>query len=152
LELRLDLPDDAGEAGIVRVDPQRMAYVFGNLIANSIKYTPGGGWVRISVAGNSNGGGVHFCVADNGRGIPEQFRHRVFERFFRAPGQSGESGSGLGLAIVKSVIEAHRGRVWVESGEGGQGTSVHFVLPSVSQTEKESGYDHPTASTAAAAV
>jgi signal transduction histidine kinase/HAMP domain-containing protein len=142
LELRVDISSDAGE---VRVDPQRMGYVFGNLIGNAIKYTPGGGSIRVSAELTANG--VHFCVADNGRGIPEQFRHRVFEKFFRAPGQSGESGSGLGLAIVKSVIEAHRGKVWIESGERGQGTRVHFVLPTVAQTNKESGHDasHPQA-------
>ena len=156
LELRVDISSDAGE---VRVDPQRMGYVFSNLIGNAIKYTRGGGLIRVFAERTGNGG-VHFCVADNGRGIPEQFRHRVFEKFFRAPGQSGESGSGLGLAIVKSVIASHRGKAWIESGEAGQaghegqtgqGTSVHFVLPTVAQTAKESGHDpsHPQAAVAA---
>jgi signal transduction histidine kinase/HAMP domain-containing protein len=137
LELRVEIPSGQ-EPETLRVDQQRLSYVFGNLINNAIKYTPGGGWICVSVEPTANG--VHFCVADNGQGIADSFRHRVFERFFRVPGQSGESGSGLGLAIVKSVIEAHRGRVWIES-QVGEGTKVHFVIPPIAvETAKETSH------------
>ena len=122
--LDIDVPD--GAEWSVDVDPQRIALVFDNLIANALKYTPAGGSIRVGVSRERAGG--HFFVTDTGRGIPDDFKHRVFEKFFRAPGQSSDTGSGLGLSIVKEIVEAHGGRVWAESREG-QGTSVHFVLP-----------------------
>ena len=66
-------------------------------------------------------------VSDNGAGIPRQFLPRVFEKFFRAPGQQGSTGSGLGLSIAKEIVEAHGGRIRVESAEG-KGTTFAFTL------------------------
>ena len=131
ITLRIEAP---AEPMVARADEQRMKHVFGNLVDNAIRYTSAGGTIAISVrAAGAGGAGVHFVVADNGAGIPDTLQYRVFERFFRAPGQPGDSGTGLGLAIVKEIIEAHGGRVWLESREG-RGTSVHFVIPGETST------------------
>jgi signal transduction histidine kinase len=133
VKLEVDLPDGAeGGEFSVRVDRQRVALVFDNLFGNALKYTPAGGTIRVGAMRDRRAAG-HFFVTDTGRGIPDALRHRVFEKFFRAPGQSSESGSGLGLSIVKEIVEAHGGRVWAESREG-QGTTVHFVLPLAEQS------------------
>jgi signal transduction histidine kinase len=109
----------------VLADPVRVRHVFNNLLANALRYTPAGGAVRVGLRQALDG--VEFTVADTGPGIPHEFLHRVFEKFFRVPGQPGESGAGLGLAIVKDVIEAHGGAVTVESGSG-HGTTFRFTL------------------------
>jgi signal transduction histidine kinase len=112
----------------VRADPEQLASVFGNLIGNAMKYTPRGGTVTVGTR-SGEGANAIFFVSDTGCGIPEPLQHRIFERFFRAPGQSGDSGTGLGLAIVKEIVEAHGGQVWVESGGENAGTTICFALP-----------------------
>jgi signal transduction histidine kinase len=73
-------------------------------------------------------------VEDEGPGIPVDLRDRVFDKFFRAT-RDGDltthkpSGTGMGLAIAKGIVEAHDGRIWIESGDGGKGTRVSFTLP-----------------------
>jgi signal transduction histidine kinase/HAMP domain-containing protein len=109
----------------VLADAVRVRHVFNNLLANALRYTPAGGAVRVGLRQALDG--VEFTVADTGPGIPHEFLHRVFEKFFRVPGQPGESGAGLGLAIVKDVIEAHGGAVTVES-VAGHGTTFRFTL------------------------
>lgn len=109
----------------VRADPLRIGHVFANLLMNSLRYTPPGGSVAIEAA--QRGEMVEFLVRDNGCGIPREYLHRVFEKFFRVPGQSGSSGSGLGLAISKEVVECHHGQIRIDSAEG-QGTTVAFTL------------------------
>ena len=84
-----------------------------------------------------SGRAVRFRVADTGRGIPKQYLGRVFERFFRVPGQSGESGVGLGLAIAKDIVEAHGGQIAVESEEG-RGTTFAFTLQAAEANESPS--------------
>ena len=71
------------------------------------------------------------AVEDDGPGIPNDLRERVFDKFFRAT-RNGDvtrqpSGTGMGLAIAKGIVEAHEGRIWIESGEGGKGTRVVFT-------------------------
>ena len=109
----------------VLADAVRVRHVFNNLLANALRYTPAGGAVRVGLRQALDG--VEFTVADTGPGIPHEFLHRVFEKFFRVPGQPGESGAGLGLAIVKDVVEAHGGAVTVES-VAGHGTTFRFTL------------------------
>jgi len=125
VSLDVDLSAEA-PAGVVMADPTRVGHVFANLLNNALKYTRPGGHVRVVARGV--GGVAEFSVSDDGEGIPRQFLGRVFEKFFRAPGQPGDSGTGLGLAIVKDIIEAHGGRVSVES-EPGRGTTFRFTLP-----------------------
>jgi two-component system phosphate regulon sensor histidine kinase PhoR len=111
-----------------RADPDRLEQVFVNLVENAIKYGRPQG--RVVVKGRAFNGHVELCVADDGPGIPQEARERVFERFYRADrARSRESGgTGLGLAIVKHIIQSHGGRVWVES-EAGQGAQFFFTLP-----------------------
>jgi signal transduction histidine kinase len=125
--LEEDLPVDA-DGLAVQADPTRVGHVFANLLSNALKYTRPGGHVRVSAAVEAAEGAVEFAVSDDGEGIPRQYVGRVFEKFFRAPGQPGDSGTGLGLAIVKDIVEAHGGRVSAES-DVGRGTTFRFTLP-----------------------
>jgi len=110
----------------IRADPQRLAQVFENLLSNAAKYAPGSP-VRITI--NSDMSDVHLAFADSGPGIPEKYRQKIFERFFRIPDtQPNVHGTGLGLFICKEIIHAHQGRIWVES-ETGRGTTFHIHLP-----------------------
>ncbi|MBI3149644.1 MAG: sensor histidine kinase N-terminal domain-containing protein [Betaproteobacteria bacterium] len=94
-----------------------------NLLDNAVRYTPKGGWVRVTVAGSSDG--PQLTVADNGPGIPEADRARVFDRFHRGLG-SGEEGSGLGLSIVRRIADLHGAEIALDSGEEGRGLRVRL--------------------------
>jgi signal transduction histidine kinase len=109
----------------VLADDTRVDHVLSNLLGNALRYTPPGGRVRVSAVAEPEF--VRFSVEDTGHGIPRQYLARVFERFFRVPGQSGGSGAGLGLAIAREIVEAHGGTIGVESDEG-QGARFTFTL------------------------
>ena len=126
---------------VVLADPARIGHTLANLLANAIRYTHRGGRICVTVVDTPDF--VEFTVRDTGIGIPSQYLPRVFEKFFRVPGQSGDTGSGLGLAIVKSIIEAHGGRVVAESVEG-RGSVFRFTLPHANTTQQE--IDHGIAS------
>lgn len=118
----------AAAAGAVWVDRTRMQHVFANLLDNALRFTPAGGTVRVTADADADDRGlVRFAVSDTGSGIPCQHLGRVFERFFRVPGQRGQSGAGLGLAIAKDIVEAHGGHIRVESTEGA-GARLEFTL------------------------
>jgi two-component system, OmpR family, sensor histidine kinase BaeS len=121
VEMEDDLPP-------LDADPTRLLGVVGNLVANAIRHTPSGG--SITVAARRAGGEVVLSVTDTGEGIPPDLLPRVFDRFVRGP---GSRGTGLGLAIVRDVVEAHGGRVEVES-EVGRGTTVRVWLAVQSPT------------------
>jgi signal transduction histidine kinase len=89
--------------------------VFENLIGNAIKFTNAGG--RITVGAGSREHEVVFWVADTGCGIATESLPRVFDRFWQAD-RAGHHGAGLGLPIAKGIVDAHRGRIWVESTLG----------------------------------
>lgn len=115
-------------AATVRMDPEALGQVLGNLFDNAIRYAPRGSAVTCRAA-HANGG-VLLEVADTGPGIPGEHLPRLFERFYRVdPSRSREAGgTGLGLAIVKHLIEAHGG--WVEAESTlGRGTTIRFWLP-----------------------
>jgi signal transduction histidine kinase len=97
-----------------------------NLLDNAVKFTPPGGKVELR-ATRSGPDTVLFAVSDTGRGISPEHHERVFERFTRVSGRQAR-GTGLGLALCKLGVEAHGGRIWVES-EPGQGATFKFVLP-----------------------
>lgn len=131
--LRLEVPDALPD---VLADPVQIEHVLANLLSNALKYTSPGGEIRISA--ELREGAVCFAVSDTGKGIPQEYQDRVFEPFFRAPGQDGESGEGLGLAIAKEIIEAHGGSIEVQSEEG-IGSVLTFCLNTVSRGRPEGG-------------
>jgi two-component system, NtrC family, sensor histidine kinase KinB len=115
------------EAPEVWADPVRARLVLGNLLSNALKYTPSGGHVTVRVTGEKEG--VCFSVADTGPGIAKEYLPKIFERFFRVPGTEGSTtGAGLGLAIAREIIQAHGGKIWVNS-EAGKGSTFSFTLP-----------------------
>ena len=118
IDLAADLPD-------VRADRSRILYVFANLISNAIKYSPVGGVVRLTA--KMEGDKILFSIADNGCGIPQQYQKRIFEKFFRVPGQNADGGVGLGLSIAKEIVTAHGGQITFASVEG-QGATFTFSL------------------------
>jgi two-component system, OmpR family, phosphate regulon sensor histidine kinase PhoR len=114
-----------------KADPDRVQQVLSNLVDNAIKYGRSDGVVTIR--GHDAGEGrIELCVADDGPGIPEDARERIFERFYRLDKARSreQGGTGLGLSIVKHIIQSHGGKVWVES-EPGKGSRFFFSLPKV---------------------
>lgn len=112
----------------VRGDASLLLEVLQNLLDNAIQYTPAGG--KIDVQAAANGREAVITVADTGIGIPSIDQERIFERFYRVDaGRSREAGgTGLGLSIAKHIVEAHGGRIWVES-EVGAGSRFSFSIP-----------------------
>jgi two-component system phosphate regulon sensor histidine kinase PhoR len=113
----------------VLADRSHLEQILINLLDNAIKYTPEGGRVIVSAV-EKDSKDIQFSVEDNGIGIPKEDLSRIFERFYRVDkGRSKElGGTGLGLSIVKHLIQAHGGRVWVES-QMGKGSTFYFTLP-----------------------
>jgi signal transduction histidine kinase len=124
LQLEAAVPDGLPR---VLVDPPRVQQVLSNLVGNAIKFTPPGG--RITVRAELAEDGVCLAVVDTGPGIPTEELPHIFGRFWQGK-RTDRRGVGLGLAIAKSIVEAHQGRIWVES-QVGSGTSFYFTLPVV---------------------
>ena len=112
----------------IEADTIRMEQVISNLLTNAIRHTPSSGSISVTIKNDE--GGLAISVADTGEGIaPEDLPH-VFERFYRSGSSRSrkEGGTGLGLAIVKQMVEAHGGKVWVESKRG-TGSIFSILLP-----------------------
>jgi signal transduction histidine kinase len=118
IELRGQIPS-------VLVDRSRAGHIFANLITNALQHTAPGG--KITVVSKEEAEFVRFSISDTGAGIPDQSLSKIFEPFFRVPGQANTRGAGLGLAIAKEIVEAHGGTIGVESREG-QGSMFTFTL------------------------
>jgi PAS domain S-box-containing protein len=125
--VELIVEDVPADLPAVMVDHTRIGHVFANLLGNALKYTAPGGQVRVRAEAVEDGSAVRFSVEDTGSGITQDHLPRVFERFFRVPGQKGGTGAGLGLAIAKEIVEAHGGKIGVESTEH-VGTKLSFTL------------------------
>lgn len=125
ITLRLDLPERLPYADF---DDQRIRQVLTNLIGNAIKFTPDEGTIVVSSAVQGNE--VRISVADTGMGISRENHDMIFEKFRQVDSSSTRAagGTGLGLSITKSIIEAHHGRIWLES-ELGQGSTFHVAIP-----------------------
>jgi two-component system phosphate regulon sensor histidine kinase PhoR len=126
LRIHVDLPDGLPP---VRGDGAQLGEVLQNLLDNALQYTPSRG--QIDVSARSNAHEVTFTVSDTGIGIPETDLERIFERFYRVDAaRSREAGgTGLGLAIARHIVDAHGGRIWVESAVG-RGSRFHFSVAS----------------------
>ncbi|MCK4449863.1 MAG: sensor histidine kinase, partial [Anaerolineae bacterium] len=109
------------------VDGREIEVVLMNLIENAVKCSDHGTPITLGV--ERQGDQVVFSVADQGIGIPPEHMDRIFERFYRVEGKRcRDAGTGLGLAICKRIVEAHGGRMWVESTPG-VGSSFYFSTP-----------------------
>lgn len=120
----MSTPSDG--AAEVQGDRQKLASLVGNLLDNAARYAPAGSAIDIVL--REERGAVTLEVNDEGPGIPEEMRERVFESYYRITGSSG-GGSGLGLAIVREVARAHGARVEIREGRGGMGTAVIVAFP-----------------------
>jgi signal transduction histidine kinase len=111
---------------IIFADESRLEQVFYNLISNAIKYSPQG---EITISGRIRGEEVVVCISDEGKGIhPDDLPH-VFDRFYRGPDtERNTQGAGLGLFLTRAIIEAHQGRIWVDTSYA-DGARICFSLP-----------------------
>jgi PAS domain S-box-containing protein len=131
-ELRFEIEVAEGLAPI-HGDRQRILQVLGNLVGNAVKFTPERG--RVVVQATAAGREVVFSVQDTGPGIAPEDLPRVFQRFWQATDAKGV-GAGLGLSIAKGIVEAHGGRIWVESKRG-VGSAFFFTIPTVEAAEEK---------------
>lgn len=106
-------------------DGERIIHVFSNIVGNALKFAADGG--RVTVRGEREGNSVYVTVTDSGPGIPAEDLKYIFDRYWQAR-KTARHGTGLGLSIAKGIIDAHDGKIWVDS-EIGKGTKVHVTLP-----------------------
>jgi len=120
--------ESVGERAWVKADASRLEQVLDNLLSNALKFSPEGGVVKVHMNPDLQAGVLEVSVSDTGPGIaPEDLPH-IFERFYQGRTKVKQTaGSGLGLALAKKVVEAHGGRIWIES-EKGKGATVRFIL------------------------
>ena len=125
VEAHVDVSDDSP---VFEADKELLKRVLNNLVQNAVTHSAQA--VKIEFKARRDGDGVLFTVADNGPGIPPQYHELIFRKFERVKTQAvpRTRSSGLGLAFCKMVVDAHGGRIWVQSAEG-QGSSFHFTLP-----------------------
>jgi signal transduction histidine kinase len=122
-QIRLEHAND--DPGLtVHGDRERILQVLANLVGNALKFTPRGGTVRLRV--EHKDGTALFSVSDTGPGVSKESAPHVFQRFWKDD-RGGQGGTGLGLFIAKGIVEAHGGRIWVES-EPPHGATFHFTL------------------------
>jgi signal transduction histidine kinase len=119
---------------LLLLDEKRIQQVLDNLLSNAVKFTPSGGTVAVStrLRGEDGSGAqwVEVRVTDSGIGVPPEDVERIFRKFYQSPLSKEQSwrGTGLGLAIARYVVEAHGGKIWVES-QVGEGATFIFTLP-----------------------
>lgn len=126
VKLTFNLPSDLPP---IQADTDRIIQVLTNLVDNALRYTPEGG--EVTLLASRSGGQVQVTVKDTGVGIPPEHLPHVFTRFYRIDKSRSRQagGSGIGLTITKHLVEAHGGRIWVESEGKGQGSAFTFTLP-----------------------
>lgn len=120
--------------GTFYFDKERIQQVLTNLLSNAIKFVHEGG--EISVTSQVSGSGVEVVVSDNGIGVPTEKIPSLFARYSQVHNPLQKGGTGLGLYIAKQIVDAHHGRIWIESDEG-RGTTVRFILPLLHHVQKE---------------
>jgi len=126
---KVELTSELCSIGVIACDKQLIERVLTNLISNALKHTPEGGKVTVSARWTEDEKQVEVCVADTGSGIPKEYQSRIFEKFGQVEDRSRpRQGTGLGLTFCKMAVEAHSGKIWVES-EVGKGSRFCFTLP-----------------------
>ena len=121
IDLQVEPP---AEEVIVEADERKVKQIVYNLLSNAVRFTPEGG--KVVFRAHREGDEAIFAVEDSGPGVAEEFRERIFDEFFQAPG--AEEGTGLGLALSKRLVELHGGRIWLET-KVGQGSRFSFAIP-----------------------
>jgi PAS domain S-box-containing protein len=122
--ISLDLQIETALPKVI-ADSERIQQTLSNLVGNAIKFSPAGS--KIVVVARKDAEGVIISVLDNGKGIAPEHVPRVFDRYWQSS-RTDRQGAGLGLAIAKGIVEAHGGRIWIES-KPGEGTTASFTLP-----------------------
>jgi len=126
-EKDLDLKiDEINDNIYAYADPSKISWVISNLIGNALRYTDSG---YIKISAEKKGYRIYFYVEDTGKGIPEEYQDKIFDKFVRADNTEEVKGTGLGLAIVKEIVSAHNGKIWVDSKEGERSKFI-FHIPS----------------------
>jgi signal transduction histidine kinase len=147
--IRWEFRPDSSVPSVI-FDPLKLQHVISNLIDNAVKFTPKGGKVRVNTGtylwerrsfrqslplanerratGEHQPNAIRISVSDNGPGIPPEYHQEIFNEFLRLQQTSDSHGMGLGLAIARRLIEAHGGKIWVES-EPGNGSTFALLLP-----------------------
>jgi two-component system sensor histidine kinase KdpD len=111
----------------VLADALQIERVLGNLVENAVKYSPSGSVIEIDAVPRTDA--VMWSVRDHGPGVPPEYRERIFEKFVRVPTAGSRApGTGLGLAICRGIVEAHGGRLWLETPDDG-GSRFVFTVP-----------------------
>jgi GAF domain-containing protein len=125
LSVKCNLP---AEITPILLDKGRINQVIDNLITNAMKFSPDGGVITVTLRESENE--LRVIVSDQGIGMPKEKQARIFDRFYQIDGSARRrfGGTGIGLAIVKRIVDAHKGKIWVES-ELNQGSSFYFTLP-----------------------
>lgn len=134
-DLYIDLPP---EMPLVMADHRRIVQVIGNLLSNAARNSSDGS--RICVSADRVGAHIAVSITDQGRGLPAHLIPHLFRKFLRPEKdeqRSSATGSGLGLAICKGIVEAHGGRIWVESDGPGRGARFTFTVPVVEEAQFE---------------
>ena len=122
--IETDVPSDLPQ---VLADEQQVRQVLTNLLDNAIKYTPIGGKIQISAL-HRTAQKVQVTICDNGLGIPEENRDRIFEDRYRLERDESKDGYGIGLSLCQRIVRAHYGQIWVDSTTN-EGSCFHFTLP-----------------------
>lgn len=123
ITLRFAIPEGLPE---VYVDATKATWILTNLVGNAIRYTPEGG--EITVSAYHRDSKIFISVTDSGVGVPQRYHEKIFEKYTQVKASGKTGGAGLGLAIAKEIVEAHGGRIWVES-EANKGACFKYTLP-----------------------
>jgi signal transduction histidine kinase len=134
--LSLEFANKDGSRGSIVADKGRVQQVIDNILVNAIKFSPNGGTIMLIMDDDPEE--IMVQIADEGIGLPADKIERIFERFYQVDGTSRRrfGGAGIGLAIVKRIIDAHGGKIWVES-EVNKGSNFFFALPKTLEPTNE---------------
>lgn len=126
--MTLDI-DDLSEDVLVLCDYNKISWVLTNLLSNALKFVNSDGSGIVKVGTKSNVNKLLLYVSDNGKGVPEEYKESIFQKFIQVKDVNGEAfgGTGLGLAICKEIVNAHGGEIWINS-KVNEGSTFYFSL------------------------